>query len=430
MKGKSKRRLIELGKDLLILALLLSAVLLALRSQVSVGLSGALLSPPAQEASSDAPAQLQLHPTAVAVNLEGVGRFAVQYDREALDQVYAQVFTVLSEALGSAEAPRQTEEAAWRTALSQKTGVYFDFGGVFPLPVLCAVLDVEGDAGLSQVLSRCLLVAQEGEGVALYYYNESDKLFYVCTTSEALSRLLETAAGYSANGARFAYEEAYPHMAPYLLLLPGMQAQPLCYRAYNPLEEAGDDLLFSLPDALGFHPQPNSAYRQEDRLVFNEWPDTLNILNKGEVLYEASPAQTPRYPVEDDSPLSALEATWPLAQATVGSRDLVGEAALRLLNVQPLPDGGWQVEYGSTLDAIPVRQGEDAWCARFLIREGAISSYTIRLRGYASTGETSLLLPEAQAAAAQAALGASGELLLVYGDPGSSQILQAQWIAG
>ncbi len=433
MKDKPKRRLIELGKDLLILALLASAVFLTLRTQSYIGLTDSFLAPPAQSGVPGISSHPQLRPSRIAVNLEGVGRFAVQYDALRLDETYGKVFSVLSEALGSAKEPVAVEEAVWRSALSHSTGIYFDFPGSIPLSALCAVLDVEGDPALSRASVRRLLVAQRGESTALLYYNESDKLFYVCTTSEALSRLQEAAAGYSANGAVFAYEAGYDGMEPYALLLQDAQLRPRLYQAANPLETAGDDDRDALLEALRFRPQPNSTYRQEDRLVVNEWPDALNILDTGVIAYDTASTQDPRYPVgnpgEAVSPIQALEATWPLAQATVGSPAWGGEAALSLLGLRPLDGGGWQVDYGCTLDAIPVQQGEEPWSARFLIQGGRIVSYTLRLRRYTSTQETSLLLPEVLAAAAKDALSANGELVLVYEDQGVSGLLQAQWIA-
>ena len=51
-------------------------------------------------------------------------------------------------------------------------------------------------------------------------------------------------------------------------------------------------------------------------------------------------------------------------------------------------------------------------------------------RTYTDTGEQSIVLPEAQAAAAMSAQGVQGsELLLAYEDSGTSELLQAEWIA-
>ena len=68
-------------------------------------------------------------------------------------------------------------------------------------------------------------------------------------------------------------------------------------------------------------------------------------------------------------------------------------------------------------------------CARFLIRSGAVTEYTMCLRTYTATGETTSILPERQAAAALAALDAQGrELTLCYEDNGGDTV-RAGWIA-
>ena len=93
-------------------------------------------------------------------------------------------------------------------------------------------------------------------------------------------------------------------------------------------------------------------------------------------------------------------------------------------------EGGWQVEFGYRLNGIQVRLGEEGWAAQFLVEQGQITYFHLQFRSYTDTGNTSVVLPERQAAAAMEAMGHTGEeLLLVYLDNGNDELVSASWAA-
>ena len=71
------------------------------------------------------------------------GRYAAEYDAALTDQLFDQLAGLLSEALASAQAPRQVTQSAWRQALCEP-GVYFDLLGDVPLDALYAWLGEGG----------------------------------------------------------------------------------------------------------------------------------------------------------------------------------------------------------------------------------------------------------------------------------------------
>lgn len=122
-----------------------------------------------------------------------------------------------------------------------------------------------------------------------------------------------------------------------------------------------------------------------------------------------------------------IEAAWRLADATLGS--LCGSARLYLMGMEET-QAGVEVRFGYSLDGAAVQLYEKGWCARFLIRSGKITDYTLHFRSYEETGEHTLVLRERQAAAALAALGSGRrELVLCYADGGGDTV-EAGWIAG
>lgn len=282
-RRKKRRRLIELCKDILIVLLALSAVYLTMRTQIGglAGWEGGWLSGlfsgkpvgllPVQEETN---VSIQPRPVRMSVQLGSGGRYGVQYDQTAVDALFDATASLLGDALGSAQEPVQVTEAAWRNALSNAWGIYFDFRGTVPLTVLSSALS---GGAVNQALPeegvRRLLLAEEDGAVRLYYSNESTGLYYACDTAEALRGHVQTAAAaYSPNGTVFAYETSYTELAPYVMVA-ATEAAPKVYHASNPVAQMSEADREGLMESLGFHPQSNNSYRSGDRLIVSEWPD-------------------------------------------------------------------------------------------------------------------------------------------------------------
>ena len=136
-RRKKRRRLIEIVKDVLIVLLALSAVYLTLRTQIGSltsrngrwfsGLFDGKTVSLLPAAGGEEAEHMQPRPVRMSVQLGSGGRYGVQYDQTAVDALFDATASLLGDALGSAQAPVQVTEAAWRNALSNAWGIYFDF---------------------------------------------------------------------------------------------------------------------------------------------------------------------------------------------------------------------------------------------------------------------------------------------------------------
>lgn len=458
MEGKKRRRMVEMGKNLLIVGLTLSAIYLTLRGQAVVGLAeagsgwlGAVVRVLGLGGGSELPTDLaedqpvEVRPLRMAVNIVGVGTYGVQYDSAAVERLSDGMFTLLGEALSSAGEPESVTEGAWRRALTEQASVYFDFQGRVPLALLYAWTEAGAGGFLAGENIRRLLLAEDGTGaLTLYYSNEDTGMYYACRTGGGLNGHLQAAvADYAAegNGATFAFThergEGYGRLAPYVMLPKSKAAlERTVYRASNPIGRGqSDQTRTSMIEALGFHPNANSSYVAGGKQVVREGGDTLEVYDSGVVEYHSAAPEEPRYPVGDGagapSLLEMVKATQPLAEKSVGV--LCGDprtAGLYLMGITSLEGDRWQVDYGYQLGGVIVQLGREGYAARFVISGGRVSDYTLLPRNYAATEERSTVLPELQAAAAMGALDAGGrELLLVYEDSGSTETVLAGWIA-
>ena len=455
--GGKRRRLVELGKDVLIVLLTLSALYLTLLGQAAVGSDGVetgwlgglarLMGRGGTTQTSAGPTgeqPVEVLPMRMALHLAEGGTYGVQYDAGEVERLSDRVFTLLGEALSSAGTPTQVTEARWRQALTQETSVYFDFQGRVPLALLYAWTEAGPGEALAGEQTRRLLLAEDGAGtLTVYYSNEEEGLYYACPTGAGLNGhlLAMMADDDEENGASFAFThprgEGYGNLAPYVMLPKNKSAtaRPV-YLVSNPIGRGQNEQnRTALIEALGFHPSANSSYMAGGRQVVREGGDTLSVYDSGVVEYHGELPEEPKYPVGDggDVPslLDLVKATQPLVEKSVGA--LGGDArnvGVYLVGITELEEGRWQVDYGYQLGGVPVRLGREGYAARFLISDGRVSDYTLLLRNYTATEEGEVLLPELQAAAAMASLDAGGkELLLVYEDDGTAETVRAGWIA-
>ena len=137
---KKNRKMVERVKTLLIVLLSCSAVYLTVRTQLPVAFSGLLPSNTGESGSQTTQESRTqaAQPLRMAVTIRGGAetlRYGVQYDQEAQDALFQQVYSLLVEALSSAGAPESVSQEAWRQALSPAPGVYFDWQDDLPLAV-------------------------------------------------------------------------------------------------------------------------------------------------------------------------------------------------------------------------------------------------------------------------------------------------------
>ncbi len=422
------RRAVELVKDALIILLACSALWLMTRSQV--------LGPVSRLFSKDAPltgtgqaqggerpdAARPLGVAAVLVREGGAVRYGVRSDESARDALFQRTAGLLVEALSSAGDPEPVSRGQWETALTARTGVCFDFQGEVPLPVLTRWLD-GGQSKLTATVRRLLLADCQGTA-ALYYRDEGSGNYWRCRSEVVdLPRLEEALSGLTGNGVFYAFEsEQYADLDPDTLLSQEAPA-PAVFTASNPAA-GGQAALEALASDLDFAINTNGVYYAGE-WVARSGSDTLRLTSRGTVSYLAGEGESDRFRTSEDGLFGAVETCRRLAAAALGGR--CGQARVYLVSAAET-EGGWEVRFGYSLNGVPV-QLEEGCAAGFLVENGRVTQFTLRVRSYADSGERRAVLPIRQAAAALTAGGLSGEeLLLVYAD-GGGETVSAGWAA-
>lgn len=439
MENKRRRRAVEVLKDVLIVLLSCSAVWLAVRTPLAAPLRGLLQGEGTQVAPGQSQAEGRAEaavPVAMSVNLPGAAgmpegsesvRHGLRYDQASCQELFQKIVGPLAETLSSAAAPEQVTPEGWREALTGTLGVYMDFQGQVPMPVLVGWLSGE-ETQLTAAVRRLALVGS-GEGLELYYRDEEDGSYYRCRSqASSLYSLEQALEGLADNGAFYAFEsEQYAGLDPDTLLLPDAPA-PAVYAAVNPMSST-QGALASLVRDLGFSLNSTSFYSTDEQ-VARSGDDSVRLSDRGiaQYTYEEKDGSG-LFPVlrlsNAGSLFDSVETCRQTALSAMGSR--CGEARLYLMSARQT-DRGLEIDFGYSLNGVPILL--DRGCAaRFVVNRGQVVQFFIYLRSYTSSGTASLVLPPRQGAAALLAGGLEGEeLLLTYADGGGDTI-QAGWSA-
>lgn len=435
MENKKLRRAVEALKDVLIVLLSCSAVWLAFHTPLAAPLRDLLR----EERPQTAPGQSQVGgggsaavPMAMVVNLPGVAgmpedsegaRCGLRYDHAACQELFQKVVGPLAETLSGAGAPERVSPEQWQAALTGCLGVYMDFQGEIPLPVLVGWLSGE-ETELSAAVRRLALVSQ-GSGIDLYYRDEGDGNYYRCHSQVGDPYPLEEAlSGLTSNGAFYAFEvEEYAGLDQDTLLLPEAPA-PAVYTAANPVS-GGQGALEALVQDLGFSLNSTSFYSTDEQ-VARSGDDSVRLSDRGVAQYVYEGRETGGlFPIlrQRDELFDSVETCRQIALSAMGNR--CGEAQLYLMSARQT-EQGLEIDFGYSLNGIPVLL-DRGYAARFLVSGGQVVQFSLCLRSYTVGSGTCLVLPPRQGAAALLAQGGEGEeLLLTYTD---GDTLQAGWSA-
>lgn len=430
-KGRKRRRAIEFAKDVLIVLLTCSALWLVTRSQIMSSINGLLQeeTPAGGTHETQGGTRADARPLRIVASLPGetrTGRCALQYDQVAVDGLFQQVVGLLVETLSSAGAPEEVTRSQWEQALTTPPSLCLDFQGEIPLTVLSGWLAGEEMDNTATV--RRLVLTVWDKSVALYYQDRNDGSYYRCLSEVANGQhLTEALVSLQDNGAYYAFESGqYDWLDPDTLLTDSVPT-PDVYQVKNPL--SGDQsALEQIMTALDLPVNSSSFYSVGDERVARIGGDNLRLSGNGVVEYhaeEGSSLFTAAAQPEDATLFQVVEACRKLAAATVGSN--AGQARLYFSGVRESEEG-LEVSFNYCLNGIPVRL-EDGAAAWFQVENGRITRFVLRYRSYTDSGETSVVLPIPQAAAAMEAMGLEGEeLLLVYSDNGGETV-SASWAA-
>lgn len=421
-----RRRVVEWGKNLLIVLLTLSALLLLSQTPLiqDGGLMELLRPSSAPGGSSAGPPQAgPVLPARLAVYRDGE-RYGLQYNDTRMEELFSSFGPLLGEALTGTGSPASLTETEWRGCL-QRPGVYFDFSGNVPLAALARWLG-GGLCTIEDSARRVALSAEADGRIALCWQSAGDGGFYVCPTSLSralhLDPVMETV---SSNGAYFAFEdpELSQILEPCTLIVEGERSGAQ-YASSSPLSTAAG--IEALLDALSFNSRNHAPGSRGE--VYPDGADRLVLRDSSTAVYHA--AQGEKYPVEHRNGFStaaqAADGARALAERAMGA--LIGDARLYLLSVQE-EDNGWRVRFGYRLEGSAVYLYDEGWAAEFLVRGGYITDFTLHLRSYTADGSHTMLLPINKAAAMLPDLTREKrELVIQYRDNGG-QIVIPGWEA-
>lgn len=412
-----KKRLLELGKDIVILLLIVSALFLGQQSGMFNRLRSGIIAPAGgTDGGVSTGVSAAAAPFSVAVVGESVGgRCGLTYGAARVGEVYERFSAALGEALGSSGEPEPVEESAWRAALSGP-GVYFDYLYDQPLSLLAVWLGTEIDGGAASHTARRLCLALEEDGPALYYVRALYGEYYRCETALSASAMSARLQEYPANGALFAFElNADTGVDAYALLEPGLQSYARL-TSVNPLRDAA--AISALPGLFGF--SSVRSYSETDATVFVEGDATLRVSADGTVNYKCKTGGL-ALGAENMSPQMAVEAARKLCVNGPGASCGAANLGLSALHYDPESDS-YFICFEYSADGVPVRMTEGA-AAELTVSRGYLTDAVLRYRSYSAEAESIVPLPREQAlAAADAASGSA--LTLTYVDTMQSVVLQ------
>ncbi len=416
--AERKKRLLEIGKDILILLLIVSALLLGRQSGMMSGLRSGGIAQSEGRGNVSAGAVAAAEPFAVAVtDVDSGGRCGLTHGLERVGEAYDRFSAALGEALGSSGEPEQVSEAAWQEAL-RGPGVYFDYYYEQPLSLLAVWLGTEIDGGAASHTARRICLALEGGSLALYYVRARYGEYYRCATALSASTLSARLQEYAANGAVFAFEiDGETTVDAYTLLEPGLQSYPRV-TATNPLRDSA--LLASLPGLFAFSAM--RSYSETDGTVFVEGDATMRVDANGTVTYRCKTEGFALGKAGMD-PQTAVEAARALCERGPGAS--CGSAVLGLSNLQYEQESDtYYICFAYAVDGVPVRFTEGP-AVELTISKGFLQEAVLRYRSYTSDADTLVPLPREQALAAAGAMG-GGSLTLTYVD--TLRSVSLQWL--
>ncbi len=400
--GRLRRRLLALGKDVLIAALVVLDVVLfimclpqktltetkwlaqTLRPFAGIfGLNEAELTYTAPATGSTVIGAAQ--PVAITLMTEA-GRQTAQYDFAALDELYGQYGALLAQALESAEAPQPCTEQDFFTALQTPSAAFCYPGAIAPA-VLGAWLNVRAPAGeQAQWYVLC-----EQDGAVWLYLRGAD--CYAARTELALQTFSAQLEAAVPDGSFFAFEtDRSPYAAlSGLCLVQQHPTQMATAVSSNPCDTR---FISALATQIGINPYGDARFVSSDGATsFTETGLTLRVSPQGQITLQLLQADT-RFQSASSAARDQIEAARSLISSLTG--DDYGDARVYLRRYET--DGTQAVcEFGYYLGGVQTALQNGAMEVRF---DGTqITRASILYRKLSVQEQTAPLLPGAQAAA-------------------------------
>ncbi|HBR09277.1 MAG TPA: hypothetical protein DD735_10370 [Clostridiales bacterium] len=414
---KNKNRMIDAGKNVLIVILMITAALLAVKSGLFSGrgapnvLDGVL--PFGQEtplSGENGIYTAAAAPFYIVVTPQKGAHCAVVYDGEAVRAAYSRFSALLGQAIGSSGEPEAATDGEWKTALSG-SGIYFDFLSDQPLSVLAGWLGTSVSGGAADHTARRICIAADGSGVTLYYIRARYGTVYRCKTALSNTDISDNIAGYLPDGTAFNFELASPFlMVDGNALITTGRLDIHSATAENPLNSTAgvDGLLsaFEMNSVLAEYVQLTDGTE-----LYVEGDATMRIEANGTVMY----SDTGQQGQEDvPTPAQAIEMARALCQKTIGAD--CGAASVYLSSIWKDSEAGeYQITFDYSLNGLPITFSDGSSAAELTLTGSGVTSAKMILRKYRILDDSENPLPAMQAAAVVQAMG-GGEPVLSYTD--------------
>lgn len=347
-----------------------------------------------------------------------LGRYGVQYDQTAADDLYhSGLDDLLTQTLAAMDDPRTVSQETWQQAIALgENWVYYDF-----------LYNVSFDSKGEEEGRLFLVAAKNGKAEEIYYYNQETGEYYTGRVKDAEIVLPTVLDRLTPTGGQFAFEvESLAGSLPaYMMILPQV---PSCsvYQVTNPLAELDGTTQEDLLEKLDFNIRASAIYESADSTVIREGADTLRIQKDGTVSFHGSDSGDARYQALSQGHTDLQAKAEEILDEVMGG--IPSEGRMLCQNIGTLADGSVELTFCYLLDGAKVQLWEEGWAARFVFQGADLTSYEICLRQYQKTEESCAILPETQAAAAAETMGQKGkELQLCYRDDGSSDQISASW---
>lgn len=414
-----KRKLIETGKNILIIVLLCIMILLMVASlptaqirqtpwlsKVLQPLAPVLGLPETELAYVETalPVMDAAAPVTISVN-NPAGRCTAMWDAEEIDRTFENLGGVLAQALDTAS-DAQVAELHQLTRALTGTNVCFSYLGSLPADLLAAWLDARPVEPVQMEVSSLVLASEDGE-TALYLVG---KRILRAKTEVSVEELESLLTEYVPDGSKLACETQM-ELSP-LSVLPGSARLIRTVGRTVPLSKS---LLQRIASDLGFNPYGDAGYTDADGdTYYTEIGSALHITASG--LLTLSSASGQRFVASDSQPGTLAEEARRLVELTVG--DTLGDARVYLTNINT-QENKTVLEFAYVIGGIAVEGAG----ARVTFTGTAVTELQLQLATYTVRSLTMHFLPAQQAAAI---LPDDAELRLIYSDDGTNQ-LSAGW---
>lgn len=391
MKNK---KLLEYGKTLLIVLLLISAVVLLKQTgyySAAFDKFGGNIGPSrnTENTVSGTNYSGMAQPMGVSVSLEGGGRYASLYNKERVEEDYGRFSAFVAEALGSAGEVVEVDSASWIRALEYKS-VYICYHSPQSFGFLSSLLGTSPGASIADYSSDELCLSVDN-GVGRLYFRSGDKYYYL-DTSVSVSALEERISEYIPNKCIFSHGDRLLYgLKDSFLIVKNLSEAPAIKSSVPDI----NSMVSPIMSALGVNEYTASAYRESDgTAVYVDSNSILRVTSSGLIRYEMT--GTDGAAAAENRMDELFRLCWEMLYSCL--IPYTGKAEVYLASNGVNEEGIYEFTYDYLVNGIPVSLG-GRHAAKFGFDGGKLVSAEFYIRSFSVEAENLPLLPMYQAAA-------------------------------